>query len=354
MDLQRTIPRLALLALTAGLAVAVPARADDAQAAGTGTTLDHVSLDACVCQRTAAGLCRRWTQPTVSWQLYAPGAATGTGGGLSNDDVERVLLASFADWQAIQCGVCSVPGALPPPTTLTNLPGEATAGVKAEVTGPSPGPGCIGVTCDKNPLGLSFAYGGLAKYSLLSSSCGPTGAMCDGGAANTSQVAYLRTDDEWPLGKLQVTATYLTTTKAGAIVDADILLRDTTHVFCVGQCPVSQYPIKDALNHEMAHALGLGSQNDVVALQAADLHAASDLVPYIPPETATCACLAYRFSTDASLCVQPETPLSCDAGPLRPMPGDASGHVRGLWAGALLACMTLLVVARRLRASRPS
>lgn len=304
-----------------------------------------VTLDGCACQRSDNGLCRRWTQPSVNWKIFAPQVPAASGKFLADSQVEATLLATFTDWKGISCGVCSVPGDLPPPPV--NLAGAPTGTAS---TGASPGKGCIAASCDANPLGLAMEYGGMATQARLAGDCTVGGAACDGGAENSSQIAYLRDDSHWPLGQYQVSATYLTTKKDGTIVDADILLRDTTHVFCMGQCPATQYPLKDALNLEIAHALGLGSPSDVAAVRPSDLQASSTLAHFIPVETSTCACLSYRFSSDTRLCEPEDTLLACDAGPLRRLP---TGGAAAPWSAAIASVCAVLLIAARGRRRLP-
>ena len=269
------------------------------------------SLDGCVCQRAENGLCRRWGRWDLSWQLFAPHEEPSSP---ANADIERAIIAAMAQWQAVSCGVCTVSGNLPAPPAA----GSAAAG--------SGGVGCVATSCDSNPLGLQLNYGGISNTAALASACGSASnpALCDGSAANSAQIAYLRNDDLWHGSKFQVTASFVTSARNGTIIDADILLRDTTHVFCLSQCRSDQYDVRSALSYELGHAIGLGAQTEA-AMIAPDGKQTGALLPsMIPPETARCACLAYRFSTDPEMCLPPPRGYDCNAGPLLPLPSAQS------------------------------
>ncbi len=300
---------------------------------GADPTLNPtVSLDGCDCQRAPSGLCRRWLRNDLSWQLFSPEPASD---GLDNDALERAILESFASWQAVNCQVCTTTGTLPP------LPADVTDASAARPNGDT---GCIAIPCDSNPLGLQFDYGGINPTPLLASDCWSATGPCDGSEENTSQIAFLRTDARWPMSKLTVTTTFLTTAQDGHIVDADILLRDTTHVFCYSKCDVAQWDVRAALVLELGDAIGLGSQ----ATQATGPIKPTDALPtYVAPDLATCGCLAYRYATNLDQCVAPAASNGCDAGPQKPLPPAPARWPWPLGATVLAAC--LLIVRRRQR-----
>ena len=291
------------------------------------------SLATCDCQRAANGLCRRWMHNDLNWRLYAPGAAQST---VSNADVAHAIIEVFATWQALNCPFCPAFGVLPP------LPADATEA--AQVARPNGDTGCIATPCASNPLGLNFDFGGEATTPQLSSDCwaahetGP----CDGAAENTSQIAFLRDDTHWPLSKLSYTATFLTVQHDGSIVDADILLRNTTSLFCYQNCTPNQWDVRGGLMMEMNTALGLAS-----AATPETLHVGApvNLPTYVVPKVANCACLAYRFSTDSNMCLPPDTSFSCDAGPQKMLP-----HATRVWPWLLaVALLGALAYVRRQR-----
>ena len=262
-----------------------------------------VSLAACDCQRAANGLCERWGAGSLNWQLFAPGD---TGKDIANVDVEMKVVQALATWQNVKCKVCTLPGNLPTAPTGTDTLG------------------CVAVPCDENPLGVNLEYRGQTTTPLLASTCWQKEGPCDGSAANTNQIAFLRDDTLWPMSKLQVTSSFLTVNKDGEILDADILIRDTTHVFCISQCAPSTYDLQAALVFELGHALGLGKNSDSAAISQDNLPTSNDLSRSIDAKLQTCACVAYRFSGNLGQCVGTDAPLSCDAGPLRPLPSRHS------------------------------
>lgn len=152
----------------------------------------------CVCQLTDSGLCRRWYQPQVKWQLYAPNE---TANGIKNTDLIDAATRAFTAWSAVQCDTCMV--------------------AQEGACGPQ--------KCPRNPLGVEFIYDGLAAEALLASACPKDSAgktlPCDGSAAGTVQVAFLRSAVDWPVSQYVNSVTYVTTTHQGQIIDADILLR---------------------------------------------------------------------------------------------------------------------------------
>ena len=300
---------------------------------------NSVSLASCDCQRGPDGLCRRWLRNDLSWQLYAPDAP---GTGPSNDDLERAILDAFGSWQGLSCHVCSAFGTLPA------LPKDITDTALARPNGDT---GCIATACDANPLGLDFSYGGRSAVPLLASNCpaGQSAALCAGAAENSSQIAFLRSDAEWQLSKLVVSTTYLTTAHDGHILDADILLRNTTHVYCYGKCDVAQWDVRAALILELGNAIGLGTAVALSGPPTPETPQPGDgaLLPtYVAPKLATCACLAYRYSTHQEFCLPPDTSFSCDAGPQRPLP-HAPGDAR--WLLLLAGLIVGLLVLRHRR-----
>ena len=313
---------LVLLVGTVGLASR--ARADDP------ALNPSLSLDTCDCERAANGLCRRWVRNDLSWQLYATGPADAD---VSNADLERAIIEAFATWQQLGCAVCSVYGTLPP------LPAGASATAR-----PGGDTGCVPTPCATNPLGLDFSYGGPSTQPQLASDCwaAKTPGPCDGAAENTSQIAFLRSDEHWPMSKLIVSTTFLSVLHDGSIIDADILLRDTTHVFCYKNCGKTQWDVRAALVLELGNALGLAAP---ATTATGEIGSSGELPTYIAPAVTNCACLVYRYSTDTSQCSPPDTSFSCDAGPQKPLP-----HTEPRWPW--LACslsVIALVGARRWR-----
>ncbi len=315
------------------LAAVVPARVGSADP-DLKTT---VSLDSCDCQRGPDGLCRRWLQNDLSWQLYAPEPATTAP---SNADLEHAILDAFGSWQALTCPVCAVSGELPA------LPAGATDVALARPYGEI---GCIAAPCDANPLGLNFNYGGINPQPLLASDCWAQGtpADCAGAAANSGQIAFLRTDAHWPLSTLTVSTTFLTTAQDGHILDADILLRNTTLVFCYDKCALTQWDVRSALILELGNAIGIGATVPLGAAPTPLTVNPNDpptLPTYVAPALASCACLAYRFSTNPGLCLSPDTAASCDAGPQKPLP-----HAAARWPWLLTLLVVPIVWRRRQR-----
>ncbi len=293
------------------------------------------SMNSCACTRGPDGFCHRWLRTDLSWQLYAPGTTTK---GLSNDNLEHAIIEAFASWQSLSCGYCAATGTLP------SLPHDVTDVALARPHGDT---GCVAARCDANPLGLNFSFGGESTAALLASDCWKSASpeACDGAAQNTAQIAFLRTDAGWPLSKLAVSTTFLTTAHDGHIIDADILLRDTTGVFCYSTCKIAQWDVRAALIVELGHAIGLGAAALSEPPTATIPTAGEDtkLPTYVPPDLVTCACLSYRFSTNPDMCVAPDTSTSCDAGPLKPLPH--ASH-RLMWPLALGPVLVLLLVRR--------
>ena len=222
------------------------------------------------------------------------------------------------------------------------MPKDVTDPVLARPYGAT---GCIATACDANPLGLDFAYRGRALVPTLASDCGGMAAAdCPGAAVDSAQIAFLRNDDHWGLSQFAVTATYLTTAHDGHILDADILLRNTTHVFCYSKCVQAQWDVRAALIVELGNTIGMGAAAGLPGSPTPETTPAGEaakLPTYVPPALSQCACLAYRFSTHPDMCLPPDNSFSCDAGPQKPLP-----HAPNRWPWLLLFAPCLLVVRR--------
>lgn len=278
----------------------------------------------CQCRRTEAGVCERWHQGSVTYRLYAPGESPG---GVSNDQFRAEVEAAFATWQAVQCGTCS------------------------EATGNTCGP----VPCDANPLGITFESAGFTSQPQLATQCLVPGAPspCPGAAADTVTVALIRHDDEWPLDPAKVTQTVLTVKRqSGHVIDADILLRDTKHVFCIDDCGPGQYPLRAVLLREIGHLLGMGDSQDSEAVLAANFQPGTHVSSDLSEADRACVCQIYRTSQDLAECT---TPTSANA----PTPGCAMRPVQGPsrptpWWLILLAIPGSLLVRRYRNGTRAS
>jgi MYXO-CTERM domain-containing protein len=270
----------AVIVACLGLSVAAPAQAS-----------------ICQCRRTEAGTCERWHPAKVTYSLYAPGESPG---GITNDQFQAEVQAAFATWQAVQCDACS------------------------QAVGDACGP----VPCAANPLGITFEFGGFTNQPELATQCLAPGSPspCPGAAADTVTIALIRHDDEWPLDLGKVTQTVLTVQrKSGHVLDADILLRDTKHVFCLDSCGPGQYPLRAVLLREIGHLLGMGDSEDAEAVLAANFQPGAHVSADLSVPDMACACQIYRSSQDLADCqtptaAAPVTSGGCTSGPTPPAP----------------------------------
>lgn len=274
----------------------------------------------CACKQTAAGTCQRWHRSEIPWSLYfGPGQV-----GISDDVFELAAKEAFAAWSGIQCTACMEPN-------------QAKTG-------------CEPVTCDPQPLGPKFVYLGRTSENQLGFSCG--GIYCPAGAPGSAQVGVIRDAADWPVSKSVVSA-LITTTKGGKIIDADIVLFDNNHSFCVNDCKESQYGLMGVLMQEVSHFLGIGYAENTLSNLAANWKTSALVVPTIDQDDVNCACNIYRTSDDLAECttptVAPPDDAGCQAGPLRPDGGSP-------WplAGLALALCALLGVRWRQRSGTNS
>lgn len=235
----------------------------------------------CICQQTDSGQCRRWYQQQVKWQLYAPNdGATG----IKNAELIDAATRAFAAWTAVQCDTCMV--------------------AQDGACGPQ--------KCPRNPLGVEFSYDGLAEAPLLASTCPKDGTgktlPCDGSAAGTVQIAFLRSAVDWPVSQNVNSVTYVTTTHQGQIIDADILLRGSGDAsFCTANCKSNQFDLHAVLMREVGHLLGMGDRDETQAVLAADFKPGLQPLFSIASTDNNCACELYRTSALLSACTTPTT-----------------------------------------------
>lgn len=270
--------------------------------------------DVCQCRRTAAGACERWRQPHIRYTIWAPAEVPD---GITNDQLHAEVDAAFAQWQAVQCGTCS-----------------RTVGDQ-----------CAPVACDANPFGVDFEFDGFSAQATLATQCLAADAPspCPGAAANTVQIAFIRNDADWPLANSKVTQTVLTVMhNSGTIIDADILLRDSKHAFCIDHCGVGQYPLRAVLLREIGHLLGLGDGDGTTAVMAANYQPGANVGAELSAPDIACACDIYRASADLADCSTPVTApaiASCQMAPPagRPATGWLLAGIAGLLAIVLAA-----------------
>ncbi len=275
----------------------------------------------CQCRRTEAGVCERWSQRTVPYTIYAPAE---TPDGITNDQLRAEVEAAFETWQSVQCATCS----------------QAV------------GAQCEPVPCEPNPLGIRFEFAGFANKPTLATQCLMAGAPspCPGMAADTVQVALIRNEADWQLDPTKVTQTILTVKQSsGRIIDADIVLKDSKHSFCLDKCGPGQYQLRAVLLREIGHLLGMGSSDDAEALLAADFKPGAHVSNELSAADMGCVCQIYRSSMDLADCQTPTEAIPGAVGCQASQP--ASSGKSAWWLGMVaLGLLTL----RRYRNGRNS
>jgi hypothetical protein len=212
--------------------------------------------------------------------------------GLSGTDVTAIAHASAKTWQDVQCGLCQV---------CTN--GQDLAR-----------------TCAANPLGLQFVWQPGGKPTAIGATCLSTSASgsCDTMDSNGNWINFIHAKAAWQeqgVSSLVVALTVLTYDRnSGEIRDADVLLDDWGHDFCIAPaCNALQYDLQSTLTHELGHALGLDHSQVVDATLFAGADPGESKKRTLATDDTNGICTAYR--TTCVGCKDASTPGGCQTRP---------------------------------------
>ena len=148
------------------------------------------------------------------------------------------------------------------------------------------------------------------------------------------------------MSKAVVAVTVLSFSReTGAIGDADVLLDDAHHDFCVSPaCGPGQYDVRETLTHEFGHVLGLDHSTVAASTMYANADAGETLKDTLDADDIAGVCTAYR--TWCAACAAPEHGCDAAAGP------TSAGHALG-WTGLVAVLVAGAACARRIDFARP-
>jgi hypothetical protein len=283
----------------------------------------EAAAQSCECtRRTADGDCYRWYEAQVPWSIYAPAELPG---GIKNADFEANAKAAFAAWEGLQCSACMGPTAK----------------------------GCGPVPCDANPLGPRFPFQGYAAKPTLA--CVFEGKQtapaseCPGSQKNTVQLAFIRNEAEWPMGSKIVSAVLFTTLQKGKLQDADLVVRDNGHVFCLDKCNEAQYHLGGVLLREVGHLMGVGQSDNAVSILAANFKLGTVIQAQVPSGDAECVCQIYRTTPFKELCETPHEPAPQGCMAFTARSGRPQPALPDVWLSIFALSFAVLGLRRTLR-----
>lgn len=205
------------------------------------------------------------------------------------EDAQVLLVAQKAAlaWQQVQCPLC-----------------EDSCGMAQ--------------TCAQNPLGVNLhVLETRGLPTLVGATC--TQVASDGGCANASSNGNWLNIVHNPVlwaeqgqSSSVVAVTVLTYDRQnGEIRDADVLLDDVHHDFCLApDCPPGRYDLQSTLTHEFGHVLGLDHTQVSDAAMFAGADPGEILKRSLKIDDTTGICTAYR--TRCTTCATSKT-ASCNA-----------------------------------------
>ncbi len=271
---------------------------------------------ACACRQSALGQCERWYQTEVPWSMYF-GAGEPA---IADAAYETLAKNTFGAWQNVQCSVCAVPNS------------SATA--------------CEPAACAPHPLGLNFAYQGRAPAPKIGFSCG--GTYCEAGAPGTAQIAVIRDSAQWPVSKLVVSAMITTTTKAGKVLDTDIVLWDNGLAFCIDACKSGQYELSAVMMQEIKHFVGVGYAESTLSTAVPTGQVGSAQILAVDALDAECACGIYATAASAAACATPTTAgIAADPDASPAVACQAERSAGGAWGWALGVFLAATAIGQR-------
>lgn len=241
----------------------------------------------------------------------------GTLDGLAAVDVQAIGVLAGDAWRDVQCTLCQ-----------TCKDGHE-----------------VPETCDLNPLGMDFVWLARGTPSTIGASCTSTDSSgaCNDVTSNGNWVNFIHDQQTWEdqgVSSLVVALTVLTYDRdTGEIRDADVLLDDWSHDFCVApDCNGDAYDLQSTLTHEFGHVLGLDHSTNPEATMFAGAAPGETMKRTLDPDDETGICTAYRTSC-------------ADCGEAPKGSGCQTGGDRGGWL-ALASFLLLLGVWGTIRRAR--
>ena len=211
--------------------------------------------------------------------------------GLVTVDIQAIAAASGATWQNVRCGLCQV----------------CQNGQEAPQA------------CALNPLGLQLRWLPRGKPTVIGATCTSVkqDGLCDTVSGNGNWVNIIHAKEVWQaqgVSSLVVALTVLTYDRtAGEIRDADVLLDDWGHDFCVApDCTFGEYDLQSTLTHEFGHVLGLDHTTDLEATMYVGADPKESKKQTLNDDDVSGICHAYR--TTCYACTDAPAPSGCQAG----------------------------------------
>ena len=259
----------------------------------------------------------RWYQSDIDFHVQAPASAgTSPLQGVPYADFVQAAVDGLEAWHDVQCGICTS----------------------------AHGPGCTPDNCPVNPIGLNFHR----KEDPVGTVPTPPGGHCKqytGGQCvdmenNGNYITVIKDAATWQATTSASVSVFALTIlsynkQSGAIVDADILLKDVdpTH-FCLYNCKEGLNNLRNTLTHESGHFIGLDHSPDPEATMYAYAAAGDIKKITLAQDDLNGACTVYRTSCSSQGCptpiyIQPDAG-STDAG----LAADGTGTAVGPYGTA--------------------
>lgn len=212
--------------------------------------------------------------------------------GLADVDVQAIAGTAAASWQALACPLCAV------------------CRDGASATQPC-APEALGATFHWNPRGKPSPVGALCQ------DLDPDGA-CRNVASNGNWINFVRDAATWQAqqqSRAVVALTVLTYDRdTGEIRDADVLLDDVGHDFCVApNCVGDRYDLQSTLTHELGHVLGLDHTTAAEATMNAGAAPGEWKKRSLESDDTVGVCTLYR--TTCRACAVPPPTDGCQTAP---------------------------------------